>query len=240
MLAGTLVIIPSYNEAESAPQVIAQVLQLYPGLRVLLVDDNSPDGTADLVERSFDAKRVQVLRRHQKAGLGPAYLAGFDWALSQGFDRIVQLDGDGSHRPEHIGELLAALDSAEFVIGSRLLPGGAIKHWRWYRRWLSLLGNRYARWALRSQLHDLTSGFRALRSSAIASLLASGGPQISSAGYCFQVETALLIETGGHSVAEVPITFVQRIAGKSKMSLGIVAEAMWKVTVWGLTGRFRP
>lgn len=239
MPAGTLVIIPSYNEAQSAPRLIAQVLELYPNLQVLLVDDNSPDGTADLVEHSFDAARVQVLRRERKTGLGPAYLAGFDWALEQGFDRVLQLDGDGSHRPEHIAELLAALEDAEFVIGSRLVPGGAIKHWRWYRRWLSLMGNRYARWALDSQFHDLTSGFRALRSSAVKYLLSSGGPKISSAGYCFQVETALLIEKGGHSVAEAPITFVQRSAGKSKMSLGIVVEAMWKVTVWGLSGRFR-
>jgi dolichol-phosphate mannosyltransferase len=206
-----------------------------PSAHALVVDDGSPDGTGELAEKIAGVDpRVHVLRRTAKAGLGPAYVAGFRWARRHGYDVVVEMDADGSHAPEQLPQLLAALENADLVLGSRYVPGGAVADWPVHRLLLSRLGNRYTRWALRLPLSDATGGYRAARGELIDALPFD---DVSSQGYCFQVDWAWRAVRAGARVAEVPITFTERAFGRSKMSRSIVKEALVRVTVWGLQDR---
>lgn len=231
MADSVLVIIPTYNEAQNLPRIVGRVRQAVPGADVLVADDNSPDGTgaiADDIARSDG--RVHVLHRPGKQGLGAAYLAGFAWGLDRGYDVLVEMDADGSHRPEDLPSILAALDGADLVLGSRWVPGGAVVNWPASRKVLSRGGNLYTRLALGINVKDATGGYRAFRSS---TLLALDLAAVDSQGYCFQVDLAYRALEQGLVVREVPITFVEREVGTSKMSQRIVVEALWKVTQWG-------
>jgi dolichol-phosphate mannosyltransferase len=238
-VADVLVILPTYNEIESLPTLLGRLRQSLPEADVLVVDDSSPDGTGELAERlAAGDPGVSVLHRQAKQGLGLAYIAGFERALSEGYSHVVEIDADGSHDPSELPAMLArARAGAALVIGSRWVPGGRVQNWPWIRQGISRTGNSYARFVLRSRVRDLTSGFRVFSAEALRSLdLLS----VSSQGYCFQVELAWKLERAGNSVVEHPIVFVEREAGRSKMHLGIVVEALLRVTVWGFTSRFRP
>lgn len=227
-----LVCIPTYDEAESLPMVVAGVRRHAPDASILVADDDSPDGTGAIADRLAAADdHVQVLHRKEKAGLGAAYLAAFAWGLERGYEVIVEMDADGSHRPEDLPALLAAVQHADLVLGTRWMPGGSTVHWPRRRQWLSRGGNWYARRMLGVPLRDITGGFRAYRA---ATLRGIDLPSVRSEGYCFQIELALRTIEAGRSVQEVPITFVERRLGASKMSRGIVLEAVRRVTRWGL------
>ena len=230
-----LVIVPTYNEVENLERILDRLHASVPTADALVVDDGSPDGTGKLADElaALDA-RVQVLHRTAKAGLGPAYIAGFRWARERGFDVIVEMDADGSHPPEALPEILAALGSADLVLGSRYVPGGAVADWPIHRLLLSRLGNRYTRWALRLPLSDATGGYRAARGELIDALPFD---DVASQGYCFQVDWAWRAVRAGARVREVPNTFTERAFGRSKMSGSIVREALVRVTVWGLQDR---
>jgi len=229
-----LVIIPTYNEAASIEGVIERVLALVlPGheIQVLVVDDGSPDGTGGIVE-SISSTRVHLLERSAKTGLGRAYLSGFAWALERPFDVVVEMDGDGSHQPEQLDRLLTAIASgADLVIGSRWIPGGKVDNWSTIRQGLSRSGNGYARIALGFDLHDATAGYRAFTRQALEKINLSS---VDSNGYCFQIDLAWRAWQQKLKIVEVPITFVERTSGVSKMSKGIVLEAIWQITKWGL------
>jgi dolichol-phosphate mannosyltransferase len=232
-----LVCIPTYNEAESLPGVLTGVRSTSPHVDMLVIDDASPDGTGDLADGFAERDdHVHVLHRAGKGGLGAAYLAAFAWALEAGYDVIVEMDADGSHRPEDLPALLAASRDADLVLGTRWMPGGRTVNWPRRRQLLSRGGNRYARVLLGVPLRDITGGFRAYRAPALRALHLSS---VRSEGYCFQVELALRAVEAGQRTMEVPITFVERRQGASKMSRGIVLEAMRRVTVWGLQRRLR-
>ena len=234
----TLVVVPTYNEAQSIRPIIERIRRAVPDADVLVVDDGSPDGTGRIADDlAATDKRVTVLHRPAKAGLGAAYLQGFDRALDGGYDAVVEIDADGSHDPAELPAMLALLESrpADLVIGSRWVDGGQVVNWPWARRAISRSGNRYARWMLRSRIRDLTAGFRVYRASALRGL---DRAVVSSQGYCFQVELAWRIEANGGVVVEHPIAFVERTTGRSKMGAGIVAEALVRVTTWGVTSRF--
>jgi dolichol-phosphate mannosyltransferase len=230
-----LVIVPTYNEAENLERILERLQVSVPTAHALVVDDGSPDGTGALAEKlaALD-RRVHVLRRTTKAGLGPAYVAGFRWAREHGFDVVVEMDADGSHAPEQLPQILAALGSADLVLGSRYMPGGEVADWPVHRLVLSRLGNRYTRWALRLPLTDATGGYRAARGELIDALPFD---DVASHGYCFQVDWAWRAMRSGARVREVPITFTERTLGRSKMSGSIVREALVRVTVWGLKDR---
>lgn len=228
-----VVVIPTYCEIDTLAPLVSRVLAASSRPDVLIVDDNSPDGTGALADRLAGAEpRVRVLHRAGKEGLGPAYVAGFHSVLATGPDVIVEMDADGSHQPEELDRLLAAIaDGADLVIGARWIPGGRTVHWPWYRKLISRAGTAYARIVLRSRLHDITSGYRAFRADYLASLDLDG---LMSAGYVFQIEMAWRAERSGADIREVPITFVERIDGTSKMTPGIALEAIRQVTRWGL------
>lgn len=236
-MAELLVIVPTYNEIESLAGVVARIRAAVPDAHVLIVDDASPDGTGDLAESLADGS-VFTLHREGKDGLGRAYLAGFDRAIERGYTYVAEIDADGSHDPAELPAMLAlARQRADLVIGSRWVPGGAVRNWPWIRQAISRAGNFYSRVMLRSRIHDITAGYRVFRVPALQSLELAG---VSSQGYCFQVEMAWRLERSGATIVEHPITFVEREQGRSKMHLGIVVEALTRVTVWGLTAPFRP
>ncbi len=229
-----VVVLPTYDERENLAGVVERVLRSVPAAEVLVVDDASPDGTGELAERLAAAdRRVHVLHRAGKEGLGAAYLAGFAWALGHGADVVVECDADGSHQPEQLPRLLDALGSADLAIGSRWVPGGEVVNWPMSRELLSRGGSRFARTALRLPFRDVTGGYRAFRASALREIGLEG---IVSQGYCFQIELLARAHRAGLAIVEVPITFVERVHGASKMSGGIVVEAMLRVAVWGLRG----
>jgi len=237
-IARALVVIPTYNEAESIDEVISGVLAADPRADVLVVDDGSPDGTAKLVADRIGADaepaRLHLLERDAKAGLGAAYRAGFAWGLEQGgYDAFVEMDADLSHPPERLPALLDGLAAADLVIGSRYVPGGRTVNWSRLRAALSRGGNAYVRLALRVPIHDCTAGYRAYRRQVLDALPVAA---VQSNGYCFQVEMAHRAWQQGFQVAEVPITFTERANGVSKMSRQIIAEALWRVTLWSLAG----
>ena len=230
-----LVIIPTYNEIESLPVATSKIHQHCPAADVLVVDDNSPDGTGRLADRLAAADdRVNVVHRSGKQGLGMAYLAGFAWALERGYEYIVEMDADGSHRAEDLVTLLTfAADHPEvgLVLGSRWTAGGTVVNWPFHRLLLSRGGNLYTRMMLRLPVADSTGGFRVFRAS---TLRAVDLGDVESAGYCFQVDMTRRVHRRGIAIAEVPITFIERELGYSKMSKAIVREALWRVTVWGI------
>jgi dolichol-phosphate mannosyltransferase len=230
-----LVVMPTYNEAATVRKVVERVRAAVPAADVLIVDDSSPDGTGEIADSLAELdSHVHALHRARKEGLGKAYVAGFRWGLERAFDTFVEMDADGSHQPEELPNLLAALRDADVVLGSRYVAGGRVVDWPWHRELLSRGGNRYSRIALGVPLRDITGGYRAYRASALRRLeLAT----VASAGYCFQVDLAWRAVRSGLRVAEVPITFVERTEGASKMSGAIVREALWQVTRWGIAYR---
>ncbi|GAA1730175.1 polyprenol monophosphomannose synthase [Aeromicrobium alkaliterrae] len=235
----TLVVVPTYDEAESLPRLLDGLAVHAPDVDVLVVDDASPDGTGQIADRLARLDpRVHVLHRSRKEGLGVAYRAGFAWALARDYDVVVEMDADGSHRPQDLPVILArvAQGDADLVLGSRWIPGGSVVNWPWYRRLISRGGTWYAQKALAIPVQDATGGFRAFRRATLESLPLE---RIASQGYCFQVDLVRRVLSAGMSVVEVPITFVERTQGRSKMSGSIVREAFWRVTVWGVRRRVR-
>jgi len=208
-----------------------------PDADLLVVDDNSPDGTGEIADKlAAEDGHIHVLHRPGKAGLGAAYIAGFRWALAEGYDVLVEMDADGSHQPEELPVLLGALAGADLVLGSRWVPGGTVRNWPKSRELLSRGGNTYARVMLGIRLKDATGGYRAYRAGTLRAIALD---EVESQGYCFQIDLAMRTIRAGLRVVEVPITFVERVHGNSKMSRAIVLEALWRVTVWGITGRGR-
>ncbi|MGP3970555.1 polyprenol monophosphomannose synthase [Streptomyces sp. 6N223] len=235
-LGRVLIIIPTYNEAENLPPLVDRLRAGVPDCDILVADDNSPDGTGKIAdEMACHDERVHVLHRPGKEGLGAAYLAGFRWGLQRGYGVLVEMDGDGSHQPEELPRLLTALRGADLVLGSRWVPGGRIVNWPKYREVLSRGGSGYARLLLGLPIRDVTGGFRAFRGHVLDARLLK---DVASQGYCFQVDLAHRAVRAGHRVVEVPITFVERRHGDSKMSRDIVIEALWRVTAWGIAARF--
>jgi glycosyltransferase involved in cell wall biosynthesis len=232
-----LVVIPTYNERENLPAILRRLAQAVPEAHALVVDDSSPDGTGEVADKlAAEDPRIQVLHRGAKAGLGAAYVAGFQSGLADGYDVLVEMDADGSHAPEQLPRLLAALAHSDVVLGSRWVPGGQVRNWPKSRELLSRGGNLYARVALGIQLRDATGGYRAFRRQVLADIeLAS----VASQGYCFQVDLAWRAVQAGYRVTEVPITFAERERGESKMSGDIVREALLRVTEWGAAHRVR-
>jgi dolichol-phosphate mannosyltransferase len=233
-MPSTVVIIPTYNERENVGPIVARVRASVPAAEILIVDDASPDGTGQLADRiAADDALVHVLHRTAKDGLGAAYLDAFAWGRARGFDRLVQLDADGSHLPEQLPALLTAAETADVVMGSRWIPGGRVENWPWHRRMLSRGGSVYSRLLLKLPQHDVTGGYRVYTASALERMQLGS---VDSLGYCFQIDMLLHAVRARLTVVEVPITFVERTMGSSKMSGGIVLEAMGRVTIWGLTG----
>jgi len=230
-----LVIIPTYDERDNLPLIVERVRAAVPAAHILVADDNSPDGTGavadDLAGRD---DHVHVLHRAGKEGLGAAYIAGFHWGIERGFDVLVEMDADGSHQPEQLPRLLTALAGADLVLGSRWVPGGTVVNWPLSRKILSRGGNLWTRLALGVPLQDATGGYRAFRRQTLQGL---GLSDIVSAGYCFQVDLAWRALKAGFRVVEVPITFVEREHGVSKMSRRIVIEALLLTTLWGIRHR---
>jgi dolichol-phosphate mannosyltransferase len=226
-----LVLIPTYNERENLSPIVSRLRAAVPEADVLVLDDNSPDGTGDVADRlATEDGQVRVLHRISKEGLGAAYLSGFAWALDRGYDVLVEMDADGSHQPEQLRSLLAALANADVVLGSRWVPGGSVVNWPMHRKVLSVGGNMYVRVLLGMPIGDATGGYRAYRASALHALDLH---KVASQGYCFQVDLAWRAIRSGLSVVEVPITFVERTIGDSKMSQDIVQESLRKITAWG-------
>jgi dolichol-phosphate mannosyltransferase len=231
-----LVIVPTYNEASNVRKTVERVRTAVPSADVLVVDDNSPDGTGQIADRLAELdEHVHVLHRPGKAGLGAAYVAGFRWGLDRDHDVLVELDADGSHQPEELPRLMAALEGADLVLGSRYVPGGRVVNWPRHREMLSRGGNVYTRLALGVPLRDATGGYRAFRADALRRLDLD---DVASQGYCFQVDLVWRAVQSGLRVVEVPITFIERVEGTSKMSSAIVFEALVKVTGWGVARRF--
>ena len=232
MTESIVVVLPTYNERENLEGMIRRLRGSVPQADVLIVDDGSPDGTGALGRELAEVDpRIHVLQRTAKQGLGAAYLAGFAWALEQGADAVVECDADGSHQPQGLPRLLAALPDHDLVVGSRWVRGGRIVNWPLSRRILSRGGSLYARVLLRLRERDVTGGYRVFRADALRAI---GLGRVDSLGYCFQIEMLWRAERAGLRVAEVPITFVERVHGVSKMTGGIAREAMLRVTVWGL------
>lgn len=232
----TLVVLPTYNEKDNLVDTIRRIGASAPQVDILVVDDNSPDGTGQLADRlALDNAGIHVLHRTAKNGLGAAYLEAFAWAITAGYDIVVECDADGSHHPEELHRLLDSLDTHDMVIGSRWVFGGSVVDWPRSRELLSRGGSLYARTLLGLQQRDVTGGYRAFR---ISALEAIGLGNVTSQGYCFQIEMLWRANRAGLRIAEVPITFTERRWGISKMRGMIVLEAMARVTVWGIRAMF--
>ena len=231
-------IIPTYDERENLGLIVRRLHAALPRTHVLVVDDGSPDGTGDVADAlasNDGAGRIHVMHRTEKNGLGAAYIAGFRWGLDRDYTVLVEMDADGSHAPEQLHRLLDQVDAgADLVLGSRYVPGGTVVNWPKHREWLSRGGNIYSRLALGVKIKDITGGFRAYRREVLEKLDLAA---VESHGYCFQVDLAWRAIQEAFTVREVPITFTEREIGESKMSGGIVREALLKVTQWGLRNR---
>ncbi len=235
----TLVVLPTYNESATVAEVLRRIrASAIETVDVLVVDDGSPDGTADIAEAvGGEIGGVEVLRRPTKSGLGSAYREGFKIGLGRGYEALVEMDADLSHDPSVLGDLLGELDGgADLAIGTRYMPGGRIPDWPWHRRAISRAGNLYARWMLGLAARDATSGYRAYHRRALERINLTA---VRADGYGFQVEMAYKVERAGGILAEVPIEFHDRTLGRSKMSSRIVVEALVLVTWWGLSARWR-
>ncbi len=232
----TLIVLPTFNEADNIVEVLQKLRAVVPEASVLVVDDASPDGTADLVEEVAEQiGDVSVMRRPAKSGLGSAYRDGFRRGLSVGYDVMVEMDSDLSHDPAALPLLLTAVaDGAALALGSRYIPGGSIPDWSWYRRALSRWGNRYAAAVLGIDVKDATSGYRAYRAEALTNI---DFHTVQADGYGFQVEMAYRVLASGGRIVEVPISFTDRVRGESKMSSRIVIEALVLVTWWAIRDR---
>jgi dolichol-phosphate mannosyltransferase len=229
----TLVVIPTYNEAESLPVLLPALRAAAPDVDILIVDDTSPDGTGKIADEfaAYD-KAINVMHRAgREKGFAASYLDGFAWALHNDYDVIVEMDSDSSHRPEDLAGILAKLDDADLVLGSRWTKGGGIENWPLKRQLLSRAGSLYARMMLRIPARDITTGFRAYKADTLRAINLG---DIRTTGYAFQVELAYRTHQAGLKIAESPILFVERVAGVSKMSTQIVIEAIIQVTRWGL------
>ena len=236
-----VILIPTYNEALNIVELLQglQPLQQLRGFDVIVIDDNSPDGTGEIVD-NLNLSWVRVLKRTNKSGLGQAYRAGFAQVLTEDtYTHVVTMDADGSHRVQDLPAMLDATHTSDYSItlGTRWISGGSVVNWPVYRRILSRLGTAYARLVLRIDLRDLTGGFRVYSMPLLRKLELH---QMSATGYCFQIEMAMAAHLAQASVAQVPITFVERANGVSKMSKGIVVEALWQTTLWGLSRALRP
>ncbi|MCW2834156.1 MAG: Dolichyl-phosphate beta-D-mannosyltransferase [Nocardioides sp.] len=234
-LGRVVMVVPTYNEATNLELIVGRLRRAHPDVDVLVVDDNSPDGTGDLADRiAAGDGQVQVLHRTVKAGLGAAYVHGFTVALGQGYDVIGEMDADGSHQPEQLHRLLTALGHADLVIGSRYVPGGSVVNWPRHRELLSRGGNLYVRLLLGMGVKDATAGFRVFRRAALEKIdLAT----VISTGYVFQTDMAYRAINAGMRVVEVPIEFVERERGDSKMSGQVATESLKRITTWGLRER---
>ncbi len=229
-----LVIIPTYNEAENIEPITARLRTSVPDAHVLIADDNSPDGTGDLADRmAADDDHVHVIHRKGKEGLGAAYLEAFRWGLDRGYDVLVEHDADGSHQPEQLPRLLEALKTADMVKGSRYVKGGSVVNWPKSRLFLSRGGSLWTRLMLGIPLQDITGGFNAFRANTLRAII----DDISSSGYNFQVDLTWQALQRGFRVVEVPIEFIERVRGESKMDGKIVVEALLRTTTWGLRHR---
>ncbi|HXF95068.1 MAG TPA: polyprenol monophosphomannose synthase [Gemmatimonadales bacterium] len=228
MAERALVCIPTYNEAQNLPELVPQVLSQDRRLEILVIDDNSPDGTGRLAdEMARQEPRLQVIHREGKLGLGTAYIAGFKWALERGYDYIFEMDADFSHDPRHLKEFLKAIENADLVLGSRYLGGRVtVVNWPMGRLLLSYFANLYARWVTGLRIWDLTGGFKCYRRRVLESIDLS---RVRSNGYAFQIEMSVRAWRKGFKLVEIPIVFVDRTEGQSKMSRAIVREAVWMV-----------
>jgi dolichol-phosphate mannosyltransferase len=232
----TLVIIPTFNEAENISSITSRLRVSVPEADVLIVDDSSPDGTGDIADSiAGQDPHVHVLHRTEKTGLGTAYVAGFQWGLDDGYEVLVQMDADGSHQPEELPGLLEALSCADMVKGSRYIPGGQMKDWPWLRQLVSRAGGLWIRLLLGIECRDITGGFNAFHAQTLRTIL----PHLSSQGYNIQTDLTWNVISAGMTVRETPITFINRQHGKSKMNLKIGIESLIKTTRWGLKHRFR-
>lgn len=244
-----VVLVPTYNESEVIERLIIRLSKVRDSLQsgidtgidekpivldLMVIDDNSPDNTAAIVER-LGIEWISLLKRPVKGGLGPAYIAGFKKALEDDYSLMIEMDADLSHQPEELSQMIAPVinDQADLTIGTRWMPGGRVVNWPLYRQLISRLGTSYARLALRLGLRDVTSGYRVFRREVLESVDLDS---IEARGYGFQIEMTLRTLGAGYRVQEVPITFIEREGGVSKMSKKIVLEALWKVTVWGFRG----
>jgi len=227
-----LVVLPTYNEIDNIERMLRAIRGVLPDEQLLVVDDGSPDGTADVAEQvGLELGNIEVLKRAGKSGLGSAYRAGFAWGLKRGFDVFVEIDCDFSHDPRELPKMLALAANHEVVIGSRYVPGGSIPSWSTSRLLLSKGGNRYASMMLGLGVADSTAGYRVYQSSALEKIDYS---HVKADGYGFQIEMTYRARRGGASIIEHPISFTDRTEGESKMSRAIVTEALWMVTKWGV------
>ena len=233
-----LVIVPTYQERENIEEIVDILFAAVDEhVHLLVIDDGSPDGTAQAARiAGRRSGRTEVMERARKQGLASAYIAGFRWAMERKYEAVVEMDADLSHDPRVVPELLAALENADLVIGSRYVAGGRIENWGLFRRLLSRAGNLYARMWLGWGVRDSTSGFRAYRCSALA---AQDLATVNSEGYVFQIEMTCRVHFGRGRINEVPITFTERRAGKSKLDRGVVIEALWRVPLWAVRNRMR-
>ncbi|WP_217428316.1 polyprenol monophosphomannose synthase [Microlunatus speluncae] len=234
-LGRILVIVPTYNEAPNIEKITGRIREAVPDADILVADDNSPDGTGDVADHLAEADdHIHVLHRRSKEGLGGAYLAGFGWGLDRGYGVLVQHDADGSHPPERLPAMLQALRTADMVKGSRWVMGGKVVNWSPLRQLISRVGSLWSRICLGLPIKDVTGGFNAWRADTLRQI---GLDDVASAGYCFQIDLAWRTVKAGLRVVEVPITFVDRQYGESKMNQSIVIEALIRVTLWGIGHR---
>lgn len=231
-----LIVIPTYNEHANLQRTVTQTIEAVPDASILIVDDNSPDGTGDLADfLSEQYDTVHVLHRTQKNGLGEAYKAGFTWGINEGFKKFIEMDADGSHHPEYLPTLINLLDEADMSVGSRYVVGGSTPEWAWHRTKLSSVGNKVAKKLLKTGVHDISSGFRGYT---LDALQRTHYATAESKGYSFQVEMILRAEQAGLKIIETPIAFTDRVKGNSKMDYRVLSETAGRMLKWSVRTRF--